>query len=144
MLNVSIRMTTEIYNSTDRKNLPKKKIKLDLLNVFKEEQFDAVGITKVIFVDDKEILQLNSDYLQHHYTTDVITFVVNEDKSDFDAEIYISIDTAMQQAEEYKVSLQNEIRRLAIHGALHLVGFDDSTDELRAEMHSKENYYLER
>lgn len=137
-------MTTEIYNSTDRKNLPKKKIKLDLMNVFKEEQFDAVGITKVIFVDDKEILQLNIDYLQHYYTTDVITFVVNEEKSDFDAEIYISIDTAMQQAEEYKVSLQNEIRRLAIHGALHLVGFDDSTDELRSEMHSKENYYLER
>lgn len=137
-------MTIEVFNSTDRKKLPKKKIELDLLSLFQEEQFEAIGITRVIFVDDKEILQLNIDYLQHNYTTDVITFVINEEKNDFDAEIYISIDTAMQQAEEYKVSLENEIRRLAIHGALHLVGYDDSTDQLRAEMHSKENYYLKR
>jgi probable rRNA maturation factor len=137
-------MTIEVYNSTTKQKLPKKKIETDVFNVFNEEKFEVNGITKIIFVDDEEILHLNNEFLQHNYTTDVITFVISEDTNDFDAEIYISVDTAIVQANEYKVSLQNELRRLAIHGALHLAGYDDSTDELRAEMHTKENFYLER
>lgn len=137
-------MTIEVHNTTEILRLPKKQITTDLLSVFEKELFKAKGTTRVIFVDDEEIHRLNMEYLQHDYATDVITFTINEEMNDFDAEIYISVDTAKKQAEEYSVTFHNEIRRLAIHGALHLVGFDDSTDELRSEMHKKENYYLER
>lgn len=137
-------MIIEVYNSTETTRLPKKKITSDLMGVYESEKFSSSGITRVIFVDDMEIHRLNVEYLNHDYPTDVITFVINEEVDDFDAEIYISIDTAKKQAEEYKVSLHNEVRRLAIHGALHLVGYDDSTDELRSRMQTKENYYLER
>lgn len=137
-------MTVEVHNTTEITRLPQKQITTDLLGVFDSEKFQADGVTRVIFVDDKEIHRLNLEYLQHDYATDVITFTINEEMNDFDAEIYISVDTAKQQAEEYNVSLNNEVRRLAIHGALHLVGFDDSTDELRSTMQMKENYYLER
>lgn len=137
-------MTIEVHNTTETSRLPKKQITRDLLNVFDLEQFQSEGITRVIFVDDSEIHRLNVEFLNHDYPTDVITFAINEEIDDFDAEIYISVDTALKQAEEYKVSLHNEIRRLAIHGALHLVGYYDTTDELRGEMQLKENYYLER
>jgi len=137
-------MTIEVYNTTDTQRLPKKKITSDLMSVFVSENFISNGITRVIFVDDNEIHRLNREYLNHDYTTDVITFTINEEVDDFDAEIYISVDTAKKQAEEYKVTLHNEVRRLAIHGALHIVGYDDSTDELRSKMQIKENYYLER
>lgn len=137
-------MTIKVHNTTDILRLPKKQITTDLLSVFETELFKANGTTRVIFVDDEEIHRLNMEYLQHDYATDVLTFTINEEMNDFDAEIYISVDTAKKQAEEYSVTFHNEIRRLAIHGALHLVGFDDSTDELRSEMHKKENYYLER
>jgi len=137
-------MTIEVHNTTETLRLPKKQITNDLLVVFESEQFQSQGITRVIFVDDNEIHRLNVEFLNHDYPTDVITFTINEEMDDFDAEIYISVDTALKQAEEYNVSLQNEVRRLAIHGALHLVGFDDTTDELRSEMQMKENYYLER
>lgn len=137
-------MTIEVYNTTETQRLPKKKITSDLMSVFVSENFISNGITRVIFVDDNEIHRLNREYLNHDYTTDVITFTINEEVDDFDAEIYISVDTAKKQAEEYKVTLHNEVRRLAIHGALHIVGYDDSTDELRSRMQIKENYYLER
>lgn len=137
-------MTIEVHNTTETSRLPKKQITNDLSYVFESEKFQAQGITRVIFVDDKEIHRLNVEFLNHDYPTDVITFTINEEMDDFDAEIYISVDTAVKQAEEYNVSLHNEVRRLAIHGALHLVGFDDVTDELRSEMQMKENYYLER
>lgn len=135
-------MTIEVYNTTETQRLPKKKITSDLMSVFVSENFISNGITRVIFVDDNEIHRLNREYLNHDYTTDVITFTINEEVDDFDAEIYISVDTAKKQAEEYKVTLHNEVRRLAIHGALHIVGYDDSTDELRSKMQIKENYYL--
>lgn len=137
-------MTIEVHNTTKASRLPKKKITEDLLGVFKKEQAKFQGVTRVIFVDDTEIHRLNVEYLNHDYSTDVITFTINEELDDFDAEIYISVDTAIKQAEEYKVSLHNEVRRLAIHGALHLVGYDDLTEELRSEMQMKENYYLKR
>jgi len=54
----------------------------------------------------------------------------------------ISADTAERQAKDYKVSLKNELKRLAVHGALHLAGYDDSTDKERAKMTELENKFL--
>jgi len=90
-------------------------------------------------------LKLNNEYLQHDYYTDVITFSLNEDDTkEIDGEIYICVDVAEEQAKEYKVSLSNELSRLAIHGLLHLCGYGDKTDEEQKLMRSLENKYLSK
>ena len=95
----------------------------------------------IIFVDDKFILDLNKKYLKHNYTTDVISFNL-EENSDLKGEIYISADTAEKNAGLYKVSLTNELIRLAIHGTLHLTGYEDDDESNRKQMTDLENKYL--
>lgn len=94
----------------------------------------------IIFVDDKSIRRMNRDFLEHDYATDVITFPLED--IPLTGEIYISLDTARKQADDYGVTLVNELARLAVHGALHLMGHDDATDEDRAGMHKLENRYI--
>jgi probable rRNA maturation factor len=105
-----------------------------------EEKIADVGI---IFVDDNGIRELNKKYLNHDYVTDVISFPVDEVDGVIEGEIYICVAQADRQAREYKISLKNEISRLAIHGMLHLVGYEDTTPEQRAVMREKEDRYLE-
>lgn len=131
-----------VYNSSNNKFLPIKKIINYLNNVLKGEKKNN-AIVSVVYVNKDEILKLNNEYLNHDYYTDVITFSLNEDDTkEIDGEIYICVDIANEQAEEYKVSLSNELSRLAIHGLLHLCGYGDKTEEEQKIMRSLENKYL--
>lgn len=94
----------------------------------------------VVLVDDEMLLDMNREHLGHDYYTDVITFTI--ETQPLEGEIYISIDRAREQAREYRVGLYNEVCRLAIHGALHLAGYDDATPEQREAMRLREDYYL--
>lgn len=94
----------------------------------------------VVLVSDAMIEKMNSEFLQHHYTTDVITFPLEE--SPLQGEIYISLDTARAQAKEYSVTVVNELCRLAVHGTLHLLGYVDTTDAEREQMHTLENRFI--
>ncbi len=94
----------------------------------------------VVLVDDETLLEMNREHLGHDYYTDVITFTL--ETNPLEGEIYISIDRAREQSREYGVGLYNEVCRLAIHGALHLVGYDDATTEQRDAMRVREDYYL--
>jgi rRNA maturation RNase YbeY len=100
------------------------------------------GEVTVILVDDEELLRMNREHLRHDYYTDVITFPLEEDP--LEGEIYISVDRAREQASEYGVGLYDEIERLAIHGALHLAGYDDADESSRAEMRRLEDRYLSK
>lgn len=94
----------------------------------------------VAILTDEEIHQVNKEFLEHDYPTDVITFSLEEDC--IDGEICIGLETAQRQAQEYGVSLRNELMRLAAHGTLHLVGYDDATDEERRAMSVLEDKYI--
>lgn len=83
---------------------------------------------------------MNREFLGHDYDTDVITFPLEADP--VEAEIYINVDQARLQAEQEQVGLYVELRRLAIHGALHLCGFDDATTEEKAEIGRLEDRFL--
>ncbi len=101
------------------------------------------GDIAYIFCDDKRILEINKQYLQHDYYTDIITFddtVGNRISGD----IFISIDTVKANAEEYGVGFEDELHRILIHGILHLCGNDDKSPELRVDMTAKENLALEQ
>ena len=94
----------------------------------------------VILVDDEELLRMNREHLRHDYYTDVITFTIEE--KPLEGEIYISLDRAREQAGEYRVGVYEEVTRLAIHGALHLAGYDDATEGERERMRGLEDRYL--
>ncbi len=100
-----------------------------------------VGDVSYIFCSDKKILEINETYLQHDYYTDIITFDYTENKK-IGGDIFISIDTVRSNAEKYKVAFEQELRRVIIHGILHLCGQKDKSPADRAEMTRKENAAL--
>jgi probable rRNA maturation factor len=101
------------------------------------------GNIAYIFCSDERILEVNKQYLQHDYYTDIITFDYSEGPI-ISGDIFISIDTVKTNAEEFGVSFEQELNRIIIHGILHLCGQDDKTPELRLEMTRKENLAIER
>lgn len=96
-----------------------------------------------IFCSDKNLLQINKEYLNHNYFTDIITFDLSEPGSgSIDGEIYISIDSVKSNAKRYGCSLKSELHRVIFHGVLHLCGYADKTDEEQKLMTKKEDHYL--
>jgi probable rRNA maturation factor len=100
------------------------------------------GEISVIFIGDAAMRRLNARYLGHRYTTDVITFPLGEHENSIEAEIYINLDQVERQAREYNVPFSEEINRAAIHGVLHLVGFNDIGIKQQSVMKAKEDEYL--
>ncbi len=94
-----------------------------------------------IFCSDDDLLKINQDYLQHDYYTDIITFDNSIGKK-IDGEIYISTDRIKDNAETFEVSFEEELRRVLIHGVLHLLGYKDNTEKQQQEMTHQENEAL--
>lgn len=134
-----MRNSIRIYNDTDRKRIPKKKLTDTIAKVL--NYFNKTIDISIILVDEQTILELNKNFLKHNFVTDVISFDLSDDNTNM-GEIYICISQAERQAKEFKVSLQNEILRLAIHGVLHILGFEDETPQKKKEMHKLENLFL--
>ncbi len=91
------------------------------------------------FISSKTIIEVNKNYLRHNYSTDIITFDYSDEKNILDGEIFISIQDAVENSKKYGVSSDNELLRLIIHGILHLIGFDDTTDAKKKKMKIAEN-----
>lgn len=116
-----------------------------VLKVIKRIILDAnrvSGDVKIIITDDPTLKAMNKQFLKHNYFTDVITFNYNMEKI-INGEVYLSIDTVKRNAINYKVSLTEEVRRVIIHGILHLVGYDDKEPKDKMLMRRKENFWLE-
>ena len=96
----------------------------------------------IIFCDDPYILDINQKYLGHDYFTDIITFDYCEGDR-LSGDLYISIDSVAENAAEYaEGDLDRELSRVIVHGVLHLIGYDDHSEEDIRLMRSKEDYYL--
>ena len=137
----------EIVNLTDDKNIYDKSIERVLNRGIKKEQLKDV-IFNVIIVDNEYIHKLNREYRKIDRPTDVITFAL-EDYDDIKYEdfrllgdIYISLDKAKSQAIEYGHSFKREICFLAVHGFLHLLGYDHMEKEEEKIMFGKQELIL--
>lgn len=100
-----------------------------------------IGEINYIFCDDEKILEINRQFLQHDYYTDIITFDYCEGDT-LSGDIFISVDTVTANAKEYSVSFDEELKRVMIHGILHLCGQNDKTADEQQEMRIKENNAL--
>lgn len=109
-------------------------------NTIKEESKIQSDIS-YIFCDDEYLLDINKKYLNHDYYTDVITFDYTEENK-ISGDIFISIDRVKEHHKIYNTTFDNELQRVIIHGILHLIGYNDQTDEEQELMTQKEDYYL--
>ena len=100
-----------------------------------------VGDIAYIFCNDDKILEVNQQYLNHDYYTDIITFDYDEDDT-ISGDIFISIDTVCSNAEERNIPFMSELHRVIIHGILHLCGINDKGPGEREVMESSENRAL--
>ncbi|MEI6221625.1 MAG: rRNA maturation RNase YbeY [bacterium] len=90
----------------------------------------------ILVTSDNEIEKLNSQYLNHHCATDVLSFPGNPaEESGYIGDIVISYETTVTQATEWKVTPEEELSRLTIHGILHLLGYTDYNEKDRKNMH---------
>ncbi len=100
-----------------------------------------VGDVAYIFCSDEKILEVNKQYLDHDYYTDIITFDYTE-KDCISGDIFISLDTVKSNSEKFGTEYDEELHRVIIHGILHLCGFEDKTPEDERIMRTKEDEAL--
>ena len=100
-----------------------------------------LGEINYIFCDDEHLLQVNRDFLQHDYYTDVITFDYVKGKT-ISADIFVSLPRISDNAKSLSKDFNSELLRVLAHGVLHLCGYKDKTEDEILEMRSKEDYYL--
>ncbi|WP_321425271.1 rRNA maturation RNase YbeY [uncultured Bacteroides sp.] len=100
-----------------------------------------IGEIAYIFCSDEKILEVNREYLQHDYYTDIITFDYCEDNV-LSGDIFISLDTVKSNSEQFKTTYDEELHRTIIHGILHLCGINDKGEGEREIMEAAENKAL--
>jgi len=106
----------------------------------------ASAQVNIVVTDNKYIRQLNRDYRSQDSATDVLAFDLSDQEDSKQrsllGEIYISCEKARKQAKSHRHSFRQEVRRLAAHGLLHLLGYEHGDDKSRREMQGKEEIYL--
>ncbi|MGN0188388.1 MAG: rRNA maturation RNase YbeY [Candidatus Cryptobacteroides sp.] len=111
------------------------------LRTVAESEIRRLGNISLIFCSDNYILDINQRFLGHDYFTDIITFDYCEG-SRISGDLFISIDSVRENSIEYGTPFNEELNRVIVHGILHLIGYDDHTEEDIRQMRSKEDYYL--
>lgn len=112
------------------------------LRTVAESEMKRIGDIAVIFCSDGYLLDVNRKYLGHDYFTDIITFDYCEGER-LSGDLFISVDSVRENAVEYGTEFADELNRVMVHGLLHLIGYDDHTEEDVKTMREKENQYLE-
>ncbi len=109
-----------------------------------EKEGYKLGELNYIFCSDEYLHQMNVSYLNHDTLTDIITFDNSDIEGKIIGDIFISIDRVAENAKKFDVEFIDELNRVMVHGALHLVGYKDKKKEEQEKMRAKENYYLKR
>lgn len=99
------------------------------------------GVISYVFCSDEFLVDINKKFLNRDYFTDVISFDYSE-QGVISGDIMISLDRVKENAATLGVSYLDELKRIMVHGLLHLIGYDDTTKDLKAKMTLKEDFYL--
>jgi rRNA maturation RNase YbeY len=117
---------------------PSKRLLKAWIKEFVANHSKKVGEIAFIFCDDEKILEVNRNFLQHDYYTDIITFDYCEGDN-VSGDIYISVERVQENAVIHNVNYNIELLRVLAHGVLHLIGFQDKEVKLKAEMTRNED-----
>ena len=114
------------------------RIEAAVRHVLRQEKVRAAEIS-VALVGDEEIASLNADYLHHDGPTDVISFALHEPGDPPLGDVYVGVDQALRQASEFGATPGDEVLRLAVHGTLHVLGYDhpEGEDRTGSEMFAR-------
>lgn len=136
-------METIFFRNADKTFLfpNKTELKQFIELLFKNEKKGLMELTYV-FCSDDYLLDINKDFLQHDYYTDIITFDLSENPKQTIGEIYVSLDRIKDNAKTLEISLKDETLRVIFHGALHLCGYRDKSKADVTTMRKKEEYYM--
>ena len=120
----------------------KNNFKAWLKKVAEKEGF-IINDLNYIFCSDKYLHKMNLEYLDHDTYTDIITFDNSENDNVIEGDIFISIERITDNSKTLNIQFEDETKRVIIHGLLHLCGYDDHSDEDKAEMRRLESEYIE-
>ena len=126
------------HNEGVNTKTPLKRLLKAWIKEFVSNHGKKVGELAFVFCTDEKILEVNQSFLQHDYYTDIITFDYCE--GDFvSGDIYISVERVQENALSHQVGYNNELLRVLAHGVLHLIGFQDKEENMKAEMAKNED-----
>ena len=127
---------------------PSRRLDLDALRAALEraatgEQRETGEVT-VVLTDHATVREMNVAYLAHDYDTDVLSFWLGADDGGgpLDGEVYVDLDTAAERHAEFRTAYEREAMRYAVHGFLHLCGYDDASASEKSTMQALEDRYL--
>ena len=129
------------YNKNRRPRINKDKVSAWLRHISKREGYKIIDLNYT-FCSDDSLLEINIQYLNHNYYTDIITFDLSDIPREIEGDIYISIDRVKENAKINHSNFEEELLRVLAHGLLHLMGYKDKTKEDAKRMRDKEEECL--
>lgn len=143
-LSLNHTMAIRYYNDDCTYRLPQKRLTAAWLRGTAEAEGYTLGEVNYIFCSAQRLLEMNRQYLGHDYFTDVITFDYSDRKGTriVSGDIFIDVETVADNGRQYGFTMLQEMRRVVVHGLLHLCGQGDKTPRTNAQMHRKEDKYL--
>ncbi len=136
-------MVKNLTVSSEKVKVNKSDVHKIVIFLKKELKFTIFAL-EINFVSNQFLLEINKKYLEHDYYTDIITFNYTGDTKILDGEIFISYEEALKNSKKFNCSFTDELRRLIIHGILHLIGYDDMQESDRKIMKKMENEFVEK
>lgn len=135
-------METRFHHRDTRVTLKhRKELQAFVPKLFRREKTACEAID-IIFCTDEFLLEMNKNFLQHNYYTDIITFNLAPSGSPILGELYISVDRVRDNAQVLRVSFKSEIHRVIFHGILHLCGYGDKSQKDQALIRKMEDLYI--
>ncbi len=129
------------YEDTQTLKLPKSTLK-KYISLLISCELKKVGEISIILCSDEYLLEINIEYLKHNYYTDIITFNYVEGNL-ISGDLFISVDRVKENSIVFKTGVIKELYRVIFHGILHLIGYNDKTEEEKKIMKTKEDLYLD-
>lgn len=106
-----------------------------------ENECKTIGEISYVFCTDTYLLDINQQYLKHNTYTDIVTFDYTEEGK-ISGDLFISVERVTENAQRFSVNFEHELKRVLVHGILHLCGYKDKSEEDEKVMRAREDYYL--
>ena len=135
---INIQITSEIQ---DEVNIEDEWLSVVCKKIFNDNK-KTNGDIVIIISDDDKLRKMKRDFFNKDLLTDVIAFNLEDTGDPIEGEIYISFKRVKENAKDFEQEINSELKRVIIHGCLHLLGYDDITAKEKNEMTTLENYYL--